>query len=93
MHYEHRKELARCSTFQVDSPQTIRSFYSQAESTVITTMLPFDNRDIKQGQGKTSLMEGKFPDYMRRLCDFRQMDFEAAFDQLLTLISLEPQQM
>eukprot|EP00598_Pedospumella_elongata_P008759 CAMPEP_0185008650 /NCGR_PEP_ID=MMETSP1098-20130426/90129_1 /TAXON_ID=89044 /ORGANISM="Spumella elongata, Strain CCAP 955/1" /LENGTH=106 /DNA_ID=CAMNT_0027537189 /DNA_START=58 /DNA_END=375 /DNA_ORIENTATION=- len=55
-------------------------------------MLPFDNRDIKQGQGKTSLMEGKFPDYMRRLCDFRQMDFEAAFDQLLTLISLEPQQ-
>lgn len=36
-------------------------------------------------------MEGKFPDYMRRLLDFRQMDFEAAFDQLLTLISTEPQ--
>lgn len=28
---------------------------------------------------------------MRRLCDFRQMDFEATFDQLLTLISFEPQ--
>lgn len=55
-------------------------------------MLPFDSREYKQGQ-KTSLLEGKFPDYMRRLCDFRQMDFEAAFDQLLTLISLEPQQM
>ena len=38
-------------------------------------------------------MEGKFPDYVRRLCDIRQMDFEAAFDQLLTLISTEPQQM
>jgi len=57
------------------------------------TMLPFDNREYKQGQGNASLMEGKFPDYMRRLCDFRQMDFEAAFDQILTLISLEPQQM
>lgn len=56
-------------------------------------MLPFDNREYKQGQGNASLMEGKFPDYMRRLCDFRQMDFEAAFDQILTLISLEPQQM
>ena len=66
---------------------------TQYWSIYIAIMLPFDNRDIKQGQGKTSLMEGKFPDYMRRLCDFRQMDFEAAFDQLLTLISLEPQQM
>ena len=57
-------------------------------------MLPFDTRDFnKQSTAKSSLMEGKFPDYMRRLCDFRQMDFEAAFDQLLTLVSLEPQQM
>lgn len=37
-------------------------------------------------------MDAKFPDYMRRLCDFRQMDFEATFDQLLTLLSVEPQQ-
>jgi hypothetical protein len=56
-------------------------------------MLPFDSREFGQNQTKSSLMEGKFPDYMRRLCDFRQMDFEAAFDQLLTLVSLEPQQM
>jgi len=56
-------------------------------------MLPFDVRDFKQPSSKGSqLMEGKFPDYMRRLCDFRQMDFEAAFDQLLTLVSLEPNQ-
>lgn len=34
--------------------------------------------------------DGKFPDYIRRLCDFRQMDFEATFDQMLTLLSFEP---
>ncbi len=52
-------------------------------------MLPFDTRDIKQATGVAP--DGKFPDFMRRLCDFRQMDFEATFDQLLTLISFEPQ--
>ena len=26
----------------------------------------------------------------RRLCDFRQMDFEATFDQILTLLTTEP---
>ncbi len=52
-------------------------------------MLPFDARDLKSHDGST---DGKqFPDYMRRLCDFRQMDFEATFDQLLTLLSFEPQ--
>jgi hypothetical protein len=60
---------------------------------LIVAMLPFDAREFGQGSGKSSLMDGKFPDYMRRLCDIRQMDFEAAFDQLLTLVSLEPQQM
>jgi hypothetical protein len=30
------------------------------------------------------------PEYIRRICDFRQMDFEAAFDQLLSLLSIEP---
>lgn len=54
-------------------------------------MLPFDSRELKPINGKSSLMEGKFPDYMRRLLDIRQMDFEAAFDQLLILLSLEPQ--
>lgn len=34
---------------------------------------------------------GRFPEYLRRLCDIRQMDFEAAFDQMITLLSLEPQ--
>ena len=53
-------------------------------------MLPFDVRESKEGNGVTS-GDGKFPDYMRRLCDFRQMDFEATFDQLLTLMSFEPQ--
>jgi len=53
-------------------------------------MLPFDLRDIKNTNDHPR-MDGKFPDYLRRLCDFRQMDFEASFDQLLTLLSLEPQ--
>jgi hypothetical protein len=34
---------------------------------------------------------GRFPEYLRRLCDIRQMDFESAFDQMITLVSLEPQ--
>jgi hypothetical protein len=54
-------------------------------------MLPFDSRDPKQTNGKQRIIDGKFPDYIRRLCDFRQMDFEATFDQLLTLASFEPQ--
>ena len=33
---------------------------------------------------------GRFPDYMRRLCDIKQMDFEATFDQLLMLLSFDP---
>lgn len=32
----------------------------------------------------------RFPDFLRRLCDFRQMDFEATFDQMLTLLSFDP---
>lgn len=52
-------------------------------------MLPFDARDLQPSHGVIN--DGKFPDYMRRLCDFKQMDFEAAFEQLLTLLSLEPQ--
>jgi hypothetical protein len=31
-----------------------------------------------------------FPDYMRRLGDWSQMDFEATFDQMLTLLSNDP---
>lgn len=52
-------------------------------------MLPFDLRDVK---APTDFMEsdGRFPDYLRRLTDIKQMDFEAAFEQLLTLLSFEP---
>jgi len=32
----------------------------------------------------------RFPDFLRRLCDVRQMDFEATFDQMLTLLSFDP---
>jgi hypothetical protein len=57
-------------------------------------MLPFDLRDVKTGlsdyPSASGISDGKFPDYLRRLCDFRQMDFEASFDQLLTLLSTEP---
>ncbi len=53
-------------------------------------MLPYDLRDVRSN---SDVEEGRFPDYLRRLLDFRQMDFEAAFDQLLTLISAEPQRM
>lgn len=60
-------------------------------------MLPFDTKDLKYSNNNDkfnrNLLDRKFPDYIRRLLDFKQMDFEAAFDQLLTLISLEPQQM
>lgn len=54
-------------------------------------MLPIDARDELKLPGHMSrFMDGRFPDYMRRLCDLRQMDFEATFDQMLTLLSLEP---
>lgn len=36
------------------------------------------------------LQDGRFPEYLRRLCDFRQMDFEATFDQMITILSNEP---
>lgn len=57
-------------------------------------MLPFDSRDIYESKGKSRMGDGlqRFPDYIRRLCDFRQMDFEAAFDQYLTLLSFEPKE-
>jgi len=32
----------------------------------------------------------RFPDFLRRLFDVRQMDFEATFDQMLTLLSFDP---
>lgn len=35
--------------------------------------------------------EGQIPDYFRRLLDLRQMDFEAAFEQVFHLLSTEPE--
>jgi hypothetical protein len=57
---------------------------------VVLKMLPLDSRDRKTSGHLSRIMDGRFPDYLRRICDFRQMDFEATFDQLLTLMSTEP---
>ena len=58
-------------------------------------MLPLDVRDLKSTGGVAShhskILDSKFPQYVRRLIDFRQMDFEAAFDQMLNLLTIEPQ--
>lgn len=54
-------------------------------------MLPSDIRDLKSGGIGQFTQDGRFPDYVRRLFDLQQMDFEAAFDQLLTILSWEPQ--
>lgn len=49
-------------------------------------MLPFSASQRSGGKG-----EYNFPDFIRRMCDFRQMDFESAFDQIFNLLSFEPQ--
>jgi hypothetical protein len=55
-------------------------------------MLPMDIRDLKSnGSSHSRILDTKFPQYVRRLIDFRQMDFEAAFDQMLNLLTVEPQ--
>lgn len=54
-------------------------------------MLPLNNRSIGNYNSNFNLTDGQFPDYIRRLCDFKQMDFESAFEQLLCLLSREPQ--
>lgn len=55
-------------------------------------MFPQDTRNYKSGSYSSSVLDARFPDYVRRLVDFRQMDFEATFDQMLTLLSWEPQE-
>lgn len=52
-------------------------------------MLPIDSRQVSKGSRPA--VRDAMPEYFRRLCDFRQMDFESAFDQLLGLLSTEPQ--
>jgi hypothetical protein len=48
------------------------------------------DRTVKTKGKFPTVSDGRFPDYLRRLCDIRQMDFEATFDQILTLLSHEP---
>eukprot|EP00605_Chrysophyceae_sp_TOSAG23-4_P002123 GSChrysophyteH1.ASY1.ANO1.2349.1 assembled CDS len=56
-------------------------------SSILPTARPTGRKGISSfGEGK----DGRFPSFMRRLTDFRQMDFEAAFDQLLALVSTDP---
>lgn len=54
-------------------------------------MLPFNTRNMGQTTSLRSLNDQTLPDYIRRLCDFNQMDFESSFEQLLCLLSQEPQ--
>jgi hypothetical protein len=55
-------------------------------------MLPMNSRSLGQTSSKFGgIGDGQFPDYIRRLCDIRQMDFEAAFEQLFSLLSFEPE--
>ena len=58
-------------------------------------MLPLDIRDLKTNgsSSHSRILDSKFPQYVRRLIDFRQMDFEATFDQMLNLLTVEPQKM
>jgi hypothetical protein len=55
-------------------------------------MLPMNSRNMGQNSSRFGMNDGgQFPDYLRRLCDFHQMDFESAFEQLFSLLSFEPQ--
>lgn len=56
-------------------------------------LLASHNSAFTSTRPSSSFLEnnGRFPEYLRRLCDIRQMDFESAFDQMITLVSLEPQ--
>lgn len=58
---------------------------------LLIAMLPRDVRDLRTGSKVSKASDSKFPQYVRRLLDFRQMDFEATFDQMLNLLSIDPQ--
>ena len=58
-------------------------------------MLPFDSRDLSMRRSKPSSsgsLTSRFPDYLRRVCDYQQMDFDFAFSQMMTILSWNPQQ-
>mmetsp|Transcript_31841 Transcript_31841/g.101300 ORF Transcript_31841/g.101300 Transcript_31841/m.101300 type:complete len:255 (-) Transcript_31841:1891-2655(-) len=52
-------------------------------------MLPLDARGVGYARNRMS-MPASMPEYLCRILDFRQMDFEATFDQMLTLASSNP---
>jgi hypothetical protein len=56
----------------------------------MSSILPTTRSSSRKGSSYYDDKDGRFPDYMRRLVDFRQMDFEATFDQLQALVSLDP---
>ncbi len=49
-------------------------------------MLPTNSR---MPIGGPSSVDSQFPEYLRRLTDLRQMDFESAFDQMFSLLSTD----
>ena len=52
------------------------------------------NNNSGYGMSTTSgsgMIESQFPDYFRRLMDTNQMDFESTFDQIIYLLSFEPE--
>mmetsp|Transcript_1843 Transcript_1843/g.2924 ORF Transcript_1843/g.2924 Transcript_1843/m.2924 type:complete len:257 (+) Transcript_1843:81-851(+) len=53
-------------------------------------MLPISSRGLGSSH-RYGAGDGHFPEYVRRLCDFQQMDFESAFDQVFCLLSIDPQ--
>ena len=53
-------------------------------------MFDFDTKSSLYRSNKQSRETTRFPDLVRRMFDFRQMDFESTLDQMLTLLSTEP---
>jgi len=56
---------------------------SRLNSTTNTYTLP--------GTSPDGTYDVQFPDYFRRIIDFQQMDFESTFDQILHLLSFDPE--
>lgn len=56
-------------------------------------MLPFDSRDLPgmKTSRRGTMTSSRIPDYLRRVCDYKQMDFDFTFSQMITLLSLSPQ--
>mmetsp|Transcript_15403 Transcript_15403/g.13939 ORF Transcript_15403/g.13939 Transcript_15403/m.13939 type:complete len:294 (+) Transcript_15403:3-884(+) len=81
----------------MSSSSSFTHAYSRLHSNIIgdkTTNQRSNKNNININNNGSSMFldsNGRFPEYLRRLCDIRQMDFESAFDQMITLLSNEPQ--